>query len=54
MIAEQHRIVAKVDQLMRLCNALEAGLARAEGQRRAVTAAVMGGDTVMAVVETTA
>ena len=42
-LAEQHRIVARVDQLMRLCAALEAGLARAEGQRRALTAAALGG-----------
>ena len=30
-LAEQHRIVAKVDQLMRQCDALAAGLARARG-----------------------
>ena len=42
-LAEQRRIVARVDQLMRLCDALEAGLARAEGARRALTAAVLGG-----------
>ena len=42
-LAEQRRIVAKVDQLMRLCAALEAGLARAEGQRRGLVAAVLGG-----------
>ena len=52
-LAEQHRIVAKVDQLMRQCDALEAGLARAEGTRRAVTAAVVlggatGGDASLA------
>ena len=40
-LAEQRRIVAKVDQLMRQCDALEAGLARAEGQRRALTAAAL-------------
>ncbi len=42
-LAEQRRIVAKVDQLMRQCDALEAGLARAEGARRALAAAVLGG-----------
>ena len=42
-LAEQHRIVAKVDQLMRQCDTLEAGLARAEGQRRALTAAALHG-----------
>ena len=40
-LAEQRRILAKVDQLMRLCDTLEAGLARAEGQRRALTAAML-------------
>ena len=42
-LAEQRRIVAKVDQLMRQCDALAAGLARAEGQRRALTAAALHG-----------
>ncbi len=42
-LAEQHRIVAKVDQLMQQCDALEAGLARAAGQRRALTAAALHG-----------
>ena len=43
-LAEQRRIVAKVDQLMRQCDALESGLARAEeGQRRALTAAALHG-----------
>ena len=42
-LAEQRRIVAKVDQLMRLCDALEAGLARAQEARRALAAAVLGG-----------
>ena len=42
-LPEQRRIVAKVDQLMRQCDGLEAGLARAEGQRRAVTAAALHG-----------
>jgi type I restriction enzyme S subunit len=40
-LVEQQRIVAKVDQLMRLCDALEAGLAQAESQRRKVVAAVL-------------
>ncbi len=38
---DAQRIVAKVDQLMRLCDALEAGLARTETQRRNLTAAVL-------------
>ena len=42
-VAEHRRIVAKVDQLMRQCDALAAGLARAEGQRRALTAAALHG-----------
>ena len=42
-LAEQRRIVAKVDQLMRQCDALAAVLARAEGQRRALTAAALHG-----------
>jgi type I restriction enzyme, S subunit len=42
-VTEQKRILAKVDQLMRQCDALEAGLARAEGQRRALVAAALGG-----------
>lgn len=40
-LAEQHRIVAKVDQLMRLCDELEAGLVQTETKRRNVTAAVL-------------
>ena len=40
-LAEQQRIVAKVDQLMRLCDELKAGLARAETQRRSLTVAVL-------------
>jgi type I restriction enzyme S subunit len=39
--AEQQRIVTKVDQLMRLCDALEAGLAQAETARRRATAAAL-------------
>ena len=42
-VAEQKRILTKVDQLMRQCDALAAGLARAEGQRRALTAAALHG-----------
>jgi type I restriction enzyme S subunit len=42
-VAEQKRILAKVDQLMRQCDALEAGLARAEGQRRALAAPALHG-----------
>lgn len=33
-LAEQHRIVAKVDELMSLCNRLESGLATTEDTRR--------------------
>jgi hypothetical protein len=35
------RIVAKVDQLMRLCDALEAGLVQAETVRHNVTVAAL-------------
>ena len=42
-VAEQRRIVAKVDELMRQCDASAAGLAWAEGQRRALTAAALHG-----------
>ena len=38
---EQRRILAKVDQLMRLCNALEAGLAQTEASRSTLTQAVL-------------
>ena len=40
-VAEQQRIVAKVDQLMRLCDALEAGLAQTEASRSTLTQAVL-------------
>ena len=40
-LAEQKRIVAKVDQLMRLCDALQAGLVQTETRRRNVTAVVL-------------
>jgi type I restriction enzyme S subunit len=40
-LSEQRRIVAKVDQLMRLCDELEVGLAQAESQRRKLVAAVL-------------
>ncbi len=40
-LAEQQRIVAKVDQLMRLCDELEAGLAQTESQRQKLAAAVL-------------
>ena len=43
-LAEQQRIVAKVDQLMRLCDELEAGLAQTETVRRSVTAATLQAD----------
>lgn len=38
---DAQRIVAKVDQLMRLCDALEAGLVQTETVRRSVTAATL-------------
>ena len=40
-MVEQQRILAKVDQLMRLCDELEAGLAQTEMVRRNVTAAAL-------------
>ena len=40
-LAEQHRIVAKVDDLMALCDRLEAGLATAAGTRRRLLDAVL-------------
>jgi type I restriction enzyme S subunit len=42
-LPEQHRIVAKVDQLMRLCDALEAKLAAGEAVRGQMAAAVLNG-----------
>jgi type I restriction enzyme S subunit len=40
-LAEQHRIVAKVDELMALCNRLEASLATSEGTRRRLLDALL-------------
>lgn len=42
-LPEQHRIVAKVDQLMRLCDALEARLTAGEAVRGQMAAAVLNG-----------
>jgi type I restriction enzyme S subunit len=40
-LAEQHRIVAKVDALMALCDALEASLGAAEATRRRLLEALL-------------
>jgi type I restriction enzyme S subunit len=40
-LAEQHRIVAKVDELMALCDRLEASLASGEGTRRRLLDALL-------------
>jgi type I restriction enzyme S subunit len=40
-LAEQHRIVAKVDELMRLCDRLEASLATADDTRRRLLDALL-------------
>jgi type I restriction enzyme S subunit len=40
-LAEQQRIVAKVDQLMRLCDELEAGLAQQEVTQNRCTSAIV-------------
>lgn len=40
-LAEQHRIVAKVDELMALCNRLEASLATADDTRRRLLQALL-------------
>jgi len=39
--AEQHRIVAKVDELMALCDQLEMQLSQADQQRRRLLEAVL-------------
>jgi type I restriction enzyme S subunit len=41
-LAEQHRIVAKVDQLMSLCDELEAGLMRSQADSERLIRAVVG------------
>jgi type I restriction enzyme S subunit len=40
-LAEQHRIVAKVDELMALCDQLEQQLNQADQQRRRLLEAVL-------------
>jgi type I restriction enzyme S subunit len=40
-LAEQHRIVAKVDELMALCDRLEASLTTGEGTRRRLLDALL-------------
>jgi type I restriction enzyme S subunit len=40
-LAEQHRIVAKVDELMALCGRLEASLAAADDTRRRLLEALL-------------
>ncbi|MCS5700256.1 restriction endonuclease subunit S [Cyanobium sp. FGCU-52] len=40
-LAEQHRIVAKVDELMALCDPLEQQLSQAEQSRRGLLEAVL-------------
>ena len=40
-LAEQHRIVAKVDELMALCDRLEASLATADDTRRRLLDALL-------------
>lgn len=42
-IAEQHRIVARVEQLMKFCDALEAKLTAAQDERERLTAALLAG-----------
>ena len=40
-VAEQHRIVAKVDELMALCDRLEAGLVNGDDTRRRLLDALL-------------